>query len=185
MDRRLLLATAILATASGCSRGAFVPDGPLAEPLTRFERIDVRPMVNKLPKKGAAAGSTAASPDSFLQAFRRDLTSRLQKKKVLNLTNGPLVILEASLLNYRCESRPPSYEKDNLTDKATVEIQILLTDESGKRIGGGKAAAEYSSQTTDGALRGAEKRVVYAISEFLRKSAKGKAADVPDSDDPP
>jgi hypothetical protein len=181
MDRRLVLATAILAAVSGCTRAAFVPDGPLARPLTEFERVDIRALVDKMP----AAGPAAASPDSFLKDFRKALTSRLQRSKVLNLTNGPMVILEGTLLRYHCESRPPSYAKDNLTDKATIEVAIVLTDEAGKRVGGGKAGVEYAGQSADAACKGAEKRIVAAIAGYLRKSARGKEPESPDPDDPP
>ena len=180
MNGRLGAALAILTAASGCARSSYVADGALTRPLTQFERIDVRPLLNKLP-----AEASPVSPDAFLQQFRKDLTSRLQKKKVLNLTNGPMVILEASLLKYVHEGRAPSYAKDNLTDKGTIEVAIVMTDESGKRIGGGKATIEYASQSMDGAMKGAEKRIVYAITDYLRKSVRGKEPDVPDPDDTP
>jgi hypothetical protein len=178
MKGRLIGAIAILAAAAGCNRAEFVAEGALARPLTEFDRVDVLALVNKLPAMGEV------SADPFLQSFRKDLTSRLQKKKVLNLTNGPKLILEASLLKYDCQSRPPSYHKDNLTDTATIEVAIALTDEAGKRVGGGKATIEYQSQSQQFALRGAEKRIVNAIGEYLRKSVRGKGPDVPDPDDP-
>jgi hypothetical protein len=185
MDRRLILATAILAAASGCTRAAFVPDGPLARPLTEFERVDVRPLLNKMPAGAGSAEPPAASPNLFLQSFRKEMTSRLQRSKVLNLTNGPMVILEGTLLRYTCERRPPSYAKDNLTDKGTIEVTIVLTDEAGKRLGGGKAAVEYAGSTPDAAMKGAEKRIVAAIAGYLRKSVRGKEPEAPDPDDPP
>lgn len=170
----------VLAAAAGCSRADYVPDGALARPLTQFDRIDIRGLANKLPPPPAAANENAVSPERFLQYFRRDLLSRLLRRNILSLSNGNLLVLQGALTGYRCESRAPTHQRDNLLHKATVEVEILLTDEAGKRIGGGKSSIEYSGTTQDGALNGAEVRIVRAIAAYLRKATRAQGPDEPD-----
>lgn len=172
------LLVVLAAAAGGCSRADYVPDGALARPLTQFERIDIRPLVMKLPP--VQNNETAVSSERFLQFFRRDLLSRLLRRNVLSLSNGNLLVLQGSLTSYQCESRQPTNPRDNLLHKAKVEVEILLTDETGKRVGGGKSSIEYASQSLDGAMSGAEVRVVRAIAAYLRKASKGQASDEPD-----
>jgi hypothetical protein len=168
----------VLAAAAGCTRADYVPDGALDRPLTQFDRIDIRPLVLKLPPVQDI--ETVVSPERFLPFFRKDLLSRLLRRNVLSLSNGNLLVLQGSLTSYRCESRQPTHQRDNLLHKAKVEVDILLTDETGKRIGGGRSSIEYTGQTLDGAMSGAEVRVVRAIAAYLRKASKGQGPDVPD-----
>ena len=178
MNRPVAAAAAFLALLCACSRADYVPDGPLAKPLGQFDRIDVRTLSNKAaPTSGEA---TAVSPDAFIQLFRKDLTNRLHRRKVLNLASGPMLILDGSVLKYQCESRKPAYARDNLTNKAMVEVEIVLTDQSGARIGGGKASIEYLGSTQDGAFSGAETRIIRAIAAYLRKAVRGAEPDEPD-----
>jgi len=169
----------ILAAGWACSRADYVPDGPLAKPLAQFDRIDVRAIANKVPEKPGEPPSVA--PDTFLQGFRKDLTHRLHRRKVLSLSSGPALILEGSLLRYECESRKPTHAKDTMTNKGTIELEIVMTDQAGTRIGRGKASIEYLGNTQDGAMSGAETRILRAIAAYLRKSATGSG---PDPDDP-
>jgi hypothetical protein len=170
----------LLAAAAGCSRAEYVPDGPLAKPLTQFERIDIRPLADKLPATRPESDLPGVSPQNFMQFFRKDLTLRLLRRNVFALSNGPLLVLQGSLVHYHCESRKPTHAKDNLTNKATIVVEILLTDEAGNRVGGGKSSIEYGGSTQDGALNGAEVRVVRAVAAYLRKAARTQGADEPD-----
>jgi hypothetical protein len=113
------------------------------------------------------------------------MTSRLQKKKVLNLTNGPMVTLQVCLLKYECESREPLSQRDTLDNSGTIEVEVVMTDESGMRFGGGKAAIVNLGSSPEGAMKGAEKRIVSAIGEYLRKSARVTGVEAPDPDDSP
>jgi len=177
MKGRLVAAFLILATVGACSRADYVPDGALAKPLTSFDRIDVRALQNKTsPKTGDAA---QASPDKFIEFFRKDLTARLHRRKAFNLASGPMLVVDGSVLKYECESRTPSNPKDTMTNKATVEIEIMLSDQSGARLGGGKCIIEYLGSTQDGALNGAEVRVSRAIAAYLRKPGKGEKDEDP------
>lgn len=181
---RLGAPLAILAALSGCTRADFVADAAPARPLTQFNRIDVRALANQVPPREADPDQPAASPDRFLAGFRKDLTARLQRRKVLNLSSGPMLVLDAALVRYHCESRKPTHAKDMMTKKAFVEVQVVLSDETGNRIGSGKASIEYLGQTQDGAMSGAEARIMRAIASYLRRSAKASEPDVPDPDDP-
>jgi hypothetical protein len=176
MKGRFVAVLAIVSTGFACSRADYVPDGPLAKPLTGFDRIDVRALQNKVPPK--TAEQATVSPDKFIEFFRKDLTARLHRRKAFDLASGPQLIVDGSVLRYQCESRPPTHAKDNMTNKATVEVEIVLTDQAGARLGGGKCFIEYLGSTQDGALNGAETRISRAIAAYLRKPAKS------DPDDP-
>ncbi len=185
MTRRLGGLLALLAMLSACMKAAYVADGPLARPLTQFNRIDVRAVTNKVPAVPATSETPPPPADKFLQTFRLDLTNRLHRKKVLHLSSGPMLILEASLLKYSCESRSPSYENDRLTNQGTIEVEIALSDETGKRIGGGKSAMTALGSTPELAMKEAQKKIVAAIGDYIKKSARGSEPDPPGSDDPP
>lgn len=175
MKGRFVAVLAIMATGWACSRADYVPDGPLAKPLIGFDRIDVRALQNKVPPKTADALPT--SPDKFIEFFRKDLTARLHRRKAFSLASGPMLIVDGSVLKHQCESRPPTHARDNMTNKATVEIEIVLTDQAGTRLGGGKCFIEYLGSTQDGALNGAETRISRAIAAYLRKPDKGDPDD--------
>jgi hypothetical protein len=184
MKGRLAGPLAILLTLSACTRASYVADGPLARPLTQFNRIDVRAVENKVPAKAAAPETSPPPADKFLQSFRLDLTNRLHRKKVLHFASGPMLILQASLLKYDCDSRSPSYENDRLTSQGTIELEIVLSDESGKRIGGGKAAMTGLGSSVENAMKETQKKIVAAIGDYIKKSARGNEPDPPGSDDP-
>jgi hypothetical protein len=95
-----------------------------------------------------------------------------------------MLILQASLLKYDCESRSPAYENDRLTNQGTIEVEIVLSDESGKRIGGGKATMTALGSTPELAMKEAQKKIIAAIGDYLKKSARGSEPDPPGSDDP-
>jgi hypothetical protein len=185
MNRRLTALLATLATLSACARATYVADGPLAQPLTQFNSINVRPIENKVPAKAAAPESPPPPAELFLQTFKPDLMSRLQRKKVLHYTTKPTLILQVSLLKYDCESRARSYEKDRLTTQGTIEVELVLSDESGKRIGGGKAAMTAPGSSPENAMKEAQKRIVAAFGDYLKKAVRGNEPDPPGSDDPP
>jgi len=122
--------------------------------------------------------------DTFIQTFQQDLTNRLHRKKVIHYASGPTLTLEASLLQYDCESRSPSYQQDLLTNKGTLAIESVLTDESGRRIGGGKATMAGAGFSPENAMKETQKKLVAAIGDYLKKSARGNEPDPPGSDDP-
>jgi hypothetical protein len=187
MNRRLTALLATLATLSACAKAAYVPDGVLTQPLTQFNSIHVRPVENKVPAKAKATAPESPPPpaEQFLQSFGPDLTSRLQRKKVLHYTTKPTLVLQASLLRYDCESRSRSYEKDRLTSQGTIEVLIVLSDEEGKRVGGGKATMTAAGSSVENAMKEAQKRIVLAVSDYIKKSVRGNEPDPPGSDDPP
>ncbi|HVE39437.1 MAG TPA: hypothetical protein VNM14_06075 [Planctomycetota bacterium] len=184
MNVRLGGTLALLITLSACTKAAYVADGPLARPLTQFNRIDVRAITNKAPAMPATSETPPPPADKFVQTFRLDLTNRLLRKKVLHYASGPMLILEAALLKYRCESRSPSYERDILVFQGTIEVEIALSDESGKRIGGGKAVMTAPGSTPELAMKEAQKKIVASIGDYIKKSARGSEPDPPGSDDP-
>jgi hypothetical protein len=185
MNRRLAALIATLAALSACAKGVYVADGPLARPLTQFERIDVRAMANKVPAGQEPSETPPSSADKFLHSFRLDLTNRLHRKRVLHLASGSMLILQASLIKYECVSRSQSNDRDILAYQGTIEVEVVLTDESGKRIGGGKASNSEMGSTAEDAMKEAQKKIVAGIGDYIKKSARGSARDVPDPDEPP
>jgi hypothetical protein len=184
---RLGVLLALPAILSACAKGVYVPDGAPARPLTQFSQLDVKPLAYKIPGKGDAADPSLLAPPSnnFLQRFRTDLSDRVHKKKVFFLRSGPLLVLKASLLKYECATRAPGFEGDTMTNHATIEIEVVLLDDAGKQIGAGKAATSYPGSTVESAMKGAEKKIIQGIAEYLRKSAHGNAPDPSGGDDPP
>lgn len=186
MHRRLRTALPFFLAALGCSTPSYVPEGKLKQPLSEFDRIDVRALVDRVPRKIDPAAGAPPSPEAFLQGFRRDLTNRLHRRRVFNLPTGPMLVVEATLLRYEHERRVISNSGDYLDVSATVEIDVAIKDESGTRLGGGKSTTTCASTSADGALRGAEKRAVAAIGDYLRKSARrGSEPEPADPDESP
>ena len=94
-----------------------------------------------------------------------------------------MVTLEGALVRYDCEDRPISYARDTLDNKATIEIDVVLKDSKGARIGGGKASVFALGPSPEVAMKDAEKRMLRAIRDHLRKHARATGPIEPDPDD--
>lgn len=183
MKQRLLGAALLLSGMLGCSTPDYVPMGPVSQPLTRFERIDPAVLKNGILKQDPPPAEAPPSPEAFLQSFRKDMVQRLRRKKLFDMPTGPMLALEGTLKRYDYESRKPSGRQDNNLFAGFVNVEVVLKDEKGMRIGGGLASVSGSGPTPDAAMTHAERRAVWAISDYLRRQVK-KGPDKPEPDEP-
>ncbi|HVE41039.1 MAG TPA: hypothetical protein VNM14_14185 [Planctomycetota bacterium] len=181
MNRRLFAIVLLLLGATACSTPEFIPVGAPTRPLRSFDRIDAAALRESIPKKDPPPVQAPPSPSAFLQSFRKDLILRLHRKQVFDAPSGPVLMVEGSLLRYETGDRKPSGKQDTDLFAGFVDLDVVLRDEKGTRIGGGRASVIGTGSTPDMALSNAEKKAVWAITSYLRKQAnKGPTKGEPD-----
>jgi len=171
-SRRLCGSILLLLGASGCSTSEFIPAGSPTRPLRSFERVDATVLRNAIPKKDPPPVEAPPSPSAFLQSFRKDLILRLLRKKIYPMTSGPLLVVDGSLLRYETGSRKPEGKQDTDLFAGFVDLEVILRDDKGTRIGGGRASVIGTGSTPDMALSNAEKKAVWAVTDYFRRQVK-------------
>jgi hypothetical protein len=181
--RRLCGGVLLLLAAAGCSTPEFVQAGAPTRPLKSFDRVDVAALHESLAKKDPPPAEAPPSPAAFLQSFRKDLMLRLHRKKLFDAAGGPVLKVEGSLLRYESGDRKPGSKQDTDLFAGYVDLDVVLRDETGSRIGGGRASVIGTGSTPDTALSNAEKKAVWAVSSYLRKQVT-KGPDKGEPDEP-
>jgi hypothetical protein len=172
MGPRLSGAILLLLATAGCSTPDFVPSGSPTQPLREFDRVDAQPLKQAIVRREGVRPEPAVPPDAFLQSFRKDLVHRVTRRKVLDLQSGPMLMLEGTLLRYDYDDRRPSGAHDTHVFIGFIEIDVVIKDGSGKKIGGGKAAVSGTGSSPESSLKSAERRAIAAIGDYVRKLAR-------------
>jgi hypothetical protein len=107
------------------------------------------------------------------------LRERLDKKKILTAPKGRLLVLEGTVSKYEVVGQPPVTRFDNNCLTATIEVDIVLKDEMGTRVGGGKASATAGRRSTNLAFDEAEGRLAAAVLDFIKNSIRGGSGSAP------
>jgi hypothetical protein len=179
---RTLLWTLVLsafAVQGGCRSRDFQPEGSTTKSLRQFDLIEIRPLSGELVSPEGMPQELVARFPGFKSGFPTDLRERLDKKKLLTAPKGRLLVLEGTVSKYGVVGVAPSTRFDNNSLSATIEVDIVLKDETGTRVGGGKASATGGQRTKDLALAEAEKGLVAAVVDFIKKSIRGGSESAP------
>jgi hypothetical protein len=183
MNPRLGVAILLLLAAAGCGTPEFVASGSPTRSLKEFDRVDASPLKQALVQvvqKEGASSKFAVPSAAFLQSFRKDLVHRVTRRKVMDLQSGPLLMLECTLLRYDYDDRAPKSHSDTNVFTGYIEIDVVMKDESGKQIGGGKAAVSAIGPSPESALKGAEKQAISVIAGYIRKLARRTPGSEPE-----
>jgi hypothetical protein len=172
----LLVALGAAAIGTGCSTRDWSSKGPQTRSLKEYDRIDIRPLATEIPPGKEMREEVRQRIPAFASAFPAELRPRIYRRHILNASAGRLVVLEGSITRYDVTEIPSSTSVPFTT---TVEMDIVLKDESGERIGGGKASGTGYGETLVRSMDAAERQTATAIAEHLRKSIRGSSEKAP------
>jgi hypothetical protein len=164
----------------GCAAPPFAKEGEFARPLTEFHRIEARTL-SLSPLKIEGPPECRSRAEAFSRDYRRAITYRLHRKKILDAPEGPLLVVEGELLRYAAATQPGSPENVS----ATVEVRFIFKDEAGSRLGSGRVSATQHDLNLRAAIDAAEKQVIASLYKFIRKGVTGKVEPEKTEPEPP
>jgi hypothetical protein len=167
----LVLVGAILGT--GCKNREFAPSGPQSHSLKDFDRIEIKPLASSVPPGTELPDDVRQRLPAFASGFPSELRPRIFRRHILDASTGRLLVLECVITKYEVVNQQSSTPGDSNPAGATVELEVILKDDAGAQIGGGKASGTGYGETRSRAMDNAEKKVATAIAEHLRKSIRG------------
>jgi hypothetical protein len=183
-----LLKTGILvvllgaAFSAGCKNREFTTSGSQSHSLKDFDRIEIKPLTSSVPPGTEIPEDVRQRLPAFASGFPSELRPRIYRRHILDASTGRLLVLECVITKYDVVDQQQSITPGESNPAgATVELEVILKDDAGARIGGGKASGTGYGETRSRAMDNAEKKVATAIAEHLRKSIRGSEKGPADS----